>query len=35
MKEISDSDIRAEVDAIMKRIDRIVKNIDTSWNAAG
>jgi len=28
MKEPSDSDIRAEVDAIMKRIERIVKNID-------
>ena len=28
MKELSDKDIRSEVDAIMKRIERIVRNID-------
>jgi len=28
MKELSDKDIRSEVDAIMKRIERIVGNID-------
>jgi len=27
MKELSDEEIKSEVDAIMKRIDQIVKNI--------